>query len=296
MEYSAILLNTPRLITIKEINEKKTNWDKKQSDSDFTEIIYIQQGCVEFVYENKPFIVQGGDLIILHPFSPIERKPYTDESFKAIYVNMSNLHINGNDKGWFTNSNNFPIIHLQEEKMEINNYLNIILREYRTQHAGYQDVISSILQAAIIKITRLLKNSDHQSVSSICFDVKKYIEENFRQELTLNHLATLVYVSPYHLAHIFKEEVGKPPIQYLIQCRIEEAKRLLKHSNLSVKEIAAMIGYENPNYFNLLFKKVTGTPPGKYRKSEISSKREVSQSLEPSMFVGRHLINAITVE
>ncbi|MED4226217.1 AraC family transcriptional regulator [Neobacillus cucumis] len=296
MGKSSVLLNTPRFSAIKEINEKSPNWIKKHSDPDYTEIIYIQQGCGEFIFEKRPFIGQEGDLIMIQPFSQIEVKSNTDDPFKGIYICVSNLHINGNDKGWLTKSNDFPIIHLQEEKMEIDNYLKVILREFQMKHAGYQDVISSILQAAIIKITRLLKDSDHQSVSPGCFEVKKFIEENFRQELTLNDLANLVYVSPYHLAHIFKEEVGMPPIQYLIQCRIEEAKRLLKNSNLSVKEIAAMIGYENPNYFNLLFKKVTGTPPGKYRKSEICSKREASQSLEPSMFVGRHLINTITVE
>ncbi|WP_144553730.1 AraC family transcriptional regulator [Bacillus sp. X1(2014)] len=263
---STILLKTPRFITIKEINEKSPNWIDKHSAPDDTEIIYIQQGYVEFTFENKPFIGQEGDLIILHPFSHIEGKLCTDDTFKAIYICMSNLHINGNDKGWLTNSSDFPVIHLQEEKKEIDNYLKVILSEYRMKHAGYHDVISSILQAAIIKITRLLKNSYHQSFSSICFEVKKYIEENFRQELTLNDLANLVYVSPYHLVHVFKEEVGMPPIQYLIHCRIGEAKRLLKHSNLTVKEIAVIIGYENPNYFNFLFKKTTGNPPGKFRK------------------------------
>lgn len=268
MRKSSVLINTPRFITIKEINEKSPNWIQKHFDPDYSEIIFIQQGCGEFIFEKKPFIGQEGDIISIQPSSHIEGKSCSDDPLKGIYICVSNLHINGNDKGLLTNSNDFPIIHLQEAKMEIDNYLKDILREYRKKHAGYQDVIASILQAVIIKITRLLKDSDHPSFSPICLEVKKYIEENYRQELTLNDLANLVYVSPYHLAHVFKEEVGLPPIQYMIYCRIEEAKRLLKHSNLSVREIAAIIGYENPNYFNLLFKKMTGNPPGKFRKIE----------------------------
>ncbi|SMQ84726.1 AraC-type DNA-binding protein [Bacillus sp. OV166] len=277
MGKSSVLLNTPQFINIKGINEISPNWIKKHSDPNYTEIVYIQQGCGEFIFEEKPFIGQEGDLIFIPPFSHIEGKSCTDDPLKGIYICVSNLHINGNDKGCLTHSNDLPIIHLQDEKKEIDNYLKDILREYRTKHAGYQDVISSILQAVIIKITRLIKNSDYDSVSPVCLEVKKYIEVNFRQELTLNDLANLVYVSPYHLAHVFKEEMGVPPIQYMIYCRIEEAKRLLKQSNLSVREIASIIGYENPNYFNLLFKKLTGNPPGKYRRI-ITSSSDFSKS------------------
>ncbi|MEH7480300.1 AraC family transcriptional regulator, partial [Neobacillus drentensis] len=243
MGISSILLNAPRFITVTEMNENRPNWFKQHSDTDYTEILYIQQGCGEFIFEEKSFIGQEGDLIIYHPFSLIEGKSCIDDPLKGISICFSNLHVNGNDKGWLTDSADLPIIHLQEEKKEIHSYLKVILSEYNTKHAGYQDIISSILQTVVIKVTRLLKNANHHPyLSSVCLEVKKYIEENFRQELTLNDLANIVYVSPYHLAHVFKEEVGLPPIQYLIHCRIEEAKRLLKHSNLSVREIASIIG------------------------------------------------------
>jgi AraC-like ligand binding domain len=153
---SSILLNTPRFFTIREINENSPNWFKQHSDNDYTEIIYIQQGCGEFFFEEKPFIGQEGDLIILHPFSPIEGKSCIEDSLKGISICFSNLHINGNDKGWLIDPTDLPIIQLLEEKNEIHNYLQAILREYNLKHSGYQEVISSILQTVIIKITRLL--------------------------------------------------------------------------------------------------------------------------------------------
>lgn len=105
MGKSSILLNTPRFFTIREINEKNSpNWFKQHSDNDYTEIIYFQQGCGEFFFEEKPFIGQEGDLIILHPFSPIEGKSCIEDPLKGISICFSNLHINGNDKGWLNNS------------------------------------------------------------------------------------------------------------------------------------------------------------------------------------------------
>ncbi|PGY11922.1 AraC family transcriptional regulator [Bacillus sp. AFS031507] len=269
MQKSSILLDTPRFITASEIKPKNPMWIKKHTDADYTEIIFIENGRGDFKFEDKLLVGKEGDLIILNPLSHVEGKSSIDKPLKGISICFSSLHINGNQKGFLIDSTDPPIIPLMEEKREIQHYLNVILSEYDTKRAGYQDIISSILRTVIIKVSRLLKNVNHPSHSSFCLKVKKYIEENFRQELTLNELANLVYVSPYHLAHVFKEEVGLPPIQYMIQCRIEEAKRLLEHSNLSVREIASLIGYENANYFNLLFKKITGSPPGKYRKIKV---------------------------
>lgn len=266
MQKCSILLETPRFITASEINQKYPKVFKKHKDKDYTEIIFIEQGRGDFKFEEKRFIGKAGDLIILNPFIRFEGKSSIDEPLKGISICFSNIYINGNKKGILIESTDLPIIPLQEEKREILNYLNSILNEYDLKCTGYQDIISSILQTVVIKVTRLLEKGNHPILSSVCLEVKKYIEGNFRQELTLNDLANLVYVSPYHLAHVFKEEVGMPPIQYIIQCRINEAKRLLEHSNLSVREIGSLIGYENANYFNLLFKKMTGIPPGKYRK------------------------------
>lgn len=261
-----MFLGTPRFITTYEINKNNPSWFKQHHNASYTEIILIQEGRGEFIFEGKPSSVQEGDLIIFNPFRKNEGKSCTTDPLQGFSVCFSNLHINGKDKGCLTDSTEIPILHLQEEKWEISNYLNAILSEYQSKSDGYQDIISSILQTIIIKTIRLARKTEHQSLSSVCLVVKKYIEDNFNQELTLNELANLVYVSPYHLAHVFKEEVGVPPIQYLIHCRIEEAKRLLKDSNLSVREIASIIGYDNANYFNLLFKKIAGEPPGKYRR------------------------------
>jgi YesN/AraC family two-component response regulator len=98
-------------------------------------------------------------------------------------------------------------------------------------------------------------------------NVKAYIENNFEQDLSVKDLAELVFVSPYHLIHMFKNEVDMAPIQYLIYCRMEEAKRLLECTDLSNSEISVRIGYPNPNYFSQVFKKMIGVTPGKYRSN-----------------------------
>jgi AraC-like DNA-binding protein len=264
----SVVLVPPRFINVTEIKENTSTWFKQHKNVSYTEILFIQNGYGEFNAEEKFFFGQEGDLIIFNADGNIEGRSSLDYPLKGIAISFSHLHIIGKNKGCLTDFADLPIIHLQEEKSDIFKNLSEILSEYMMKNDGYQDTINSLLQLLIVKTFRLLKHTQNNSNSSVCQTVKRFIEDNYNQDLTLNDLANLVFVSPYHLVHIFKEEVGLPPIQYLIHYRIEQAKRLLGHSGLTVNEIAATIGYENANYFNLLFKKMTGKPPGKYRKSK----------------------------
>lgn len=265
MQQSAIFLCTPRFISAIEI-DKNPNWFIQHHNAEYTEILYIQEGNGEFCFEGQNFPANAGDLIIFNPIKRNQGNSSNTDPIKGISISFSNLHINGKKPGCLMDPTDIPIVNLQEENEGIYNFIYAILNEYQAKSDGYQDIISSLLQTIIIKIYRLIEKTEPASTSNVALLVKRYIDDNYRNELTLTELANQVYVSPFHLVHVFKEEVGLPPIQYMIQCRMEEAKRLLEHSDLSVKEIASIIGYENANYFNLLFKKMTGKPPGKYRK------------------------------
>lgn len=91
------------------------------------------------------------------------------------------------------------------------------------------------------------------------------MEENYPFDVTLETLAGLTYTNPYHFIHVFKAETGVSPIQYLIRYRIEVAKQYLETTQLSMAEIAEKVGYKSETYFQNLFKKTTGTSPGRYR-------------------------------
>lgn len=96
--------------------------------------------------------------------------------------------------------------------------------------------------------------------------VLELINEDIRRQLMIRELATIVNLSPGRLAHLFKSEVGISPQRYVNNVRLEKAKELLESGMLSVKEIAAEIGYPNVSSFCRSFKACYGTTPGEYRK------------------------------
>lgn len=97
--------------------------------------------------------------------------------------------------------------------------------------------------------------------------VFNYIQNNYsRPTLTVKEIAGAVYVSPSYLSHIFKKEKGFSLSEYINKFRIQQAKLLLRRSEVTNAEIAKMVGFADRSYFCRIFKKITGLNPNSYRK------------------------------
>jgi len=123
-------------------------------------------------------------------------------------------------------------------------------------------LLLELLQLIHGSASRRKPASERASVSQI----RQYIEENYREELSLDRLAEQVYLNKYYLSHLFKTEVGVSPFHYLMDYRIEVAKRYLAVTAEPVDEIAGLVGYGSVTHFQNLFKRKTGLTPGQFRK------------------------------
>lgn len=97
----------------------------------------------------------------------------------------------------------------------------------------------------------------------------QYIELHLREKITLTDVADEVNISPTYFSKLFKERVGVNFIDYLKQRRLLRAKIFLKHSDLSVSEIALETGFNEANYFSRVFKTQTGYSPTEYRQTNL---------------------------
>lgn len=97
--------------------------------------------------------------------------------------------------------------------------------------------------------------------------IKLYIMENSRQNISLELLSNKVGLSPIYISKMFKEKLGINYIDFLTECRIEKAKKMLAEPEKSIKEITLEVGYHDPNYFSKVFKKMCHVTPREYRKT-----------------------------
>ena len=95
--------------------------------------------------------------------------------------------------------------------------------------------------------------------------IKKHIDAHFRENLNLKSIAGLFYMNPVYLGQLFRKTYGVYFNDYLLERRIEEAKRLLRQTDLRMYEIAAKVGIPVPNYFTSQFEKLEKITPLEYR-------------------------------
>lgn len=97
--------------------------------------------------------------------------------------------------------------------------------------------------------------------------VKEYIDYHYTEKLSIMEIADKFNFSYSYLCTSFKRYFGESPNDYIIKKRIYKAKLLFDSDPvLSIKETAAMAGYDNPYYFSRIFKNVTGISPSQYKK------------------------------
>ncbi|MEA1937154.1 MAG: ATP-binding protein [Patescibacteria group bacterium] len=103
---------------------------------------------------------------------------------------------------------------------------------------------------------------------------KYFTERNYDKKLTLNDIANEVCLSPKYLSRIFKEKTGMSFVDYKINLRIEKAKELLKEGGDNIEEISYKLGYQNPESFGKIFKKIAHLTPRDYREQNKSKKNK----------------------
>jgi transcriptional regulator GlxA family with amidase domain len=94
-----------------------------------------------------------------------------------------------------------------------------------------------------------------------------FMKANLHRRISLAELADAAHLSPSHLSHLFKTQTGFSPGEYLRRLRMEKARHLLATSQLRIKEIMAMAGYNSKSHFGRHFKRSFGVAPSEYRKS-----------------------------
>ena len=111
------------------------------------------------------------------------------------------------------------------------------------------------------------KDPETERVNQVAEKIRTYIRENYMNEISMQDAARQFNYSDAYFCKLFKQCFDQNFTTYLTNFRINEAKRLLKDRNISVKDAGMKVGYYDSNYFAKVFKRVTGMIPSEYREA-----------------------------
>ena len=149
-------------------------------------------------------------------------------------------------------------------------YLTVMWDEHVHHRDGRREVVAAHLQILLVALSRLaadVTGGMHLRGETRLSEVFAYIEDNFDQRLSTADVARAVGASAGYLTTLVRQRTGRTIGDWITERRMAAARDLLVSTELSAEQIAGMVGYDDPGYFNRRFRQLHGTPPGAWRSS-----------------------------
>jgi len=142
--------------------------------------------------------------------------------------------------------------------------------EIRNHHGGYRVMAVGAFMQLCVYLSRWYSDNVHASESMDLLRIGNaiaFLETNYAEKITLTQLAATSHLSKRQLCRIFKQCLGRSPIEHLLLVRIQQASELLRDTPLRVTEIAFECGFSDGNYFSRCFRNLMGQSPTHYRQN-----------------------------
>lgn len=234
---------------------------------DIVEVLLVYEGSGMYIIEGNKYTAKKGDLIFFNSNVLHDEFGGLGTDLETYTIGFSHLHLKHLPKNQLLPNNYYPIISLDEYFPDILNLLELM--QHNIEDTQMKEFCHTLTQAFIVKICSIIErkgvtkeNSEH----SLSIKIKNYIDNHYKENISLEKIAQAVTVNRYYLAHTFKATTGFSPMQYVTRRRIGEAQNLLINTDMSITQIAASVGYNNSNYFQNVFRQNVGLTPGSYRQ------------------------------
>lgn len=245
-----------------------SEWNSATHAHRHAEMFFILSGEGSFQLRHHDFRVSARDLVIINPGVLHGERSRPENPMEYIVLGVENLEMAANEQG-------YVLTRFRGGWDAVTDCLKLMMQEVRAGQEGYSQVCQRLLEIILLRILRrsglaLATEAAGQGDSRECDIVRRYIDEHFKENISLDQLAELAHINKYYLAHAFRKVYGTSPINYLNARRIQESRFLLSNSDHSLSQIARILGFSSPSYFSQSFRRAEGMSPMEYRRSHAS--------------------------
>jgi len=248
----------------------------------YYEIYYLLSGQRYYFIGSRNYLVKKGDLVIVNSNQIHKTSTLGDAGHERILLEFEpplleeiNLFF---DEGFIENYvfEKSGVVNLdEEEQRKTEDMLYCIINEMNNRKNGYKGmVIARLIELLIFIIRKMEKekcsgssNESRAAANHKIEEIADYISAHYSDNISINDLSEMFYMSKYHLCRSFKKYTGFTVNEYVTINRMMQAKKLLTDSNISISKIAEQTGYQSLTNFGKVFKQYMGKRPTEFRKA-----------------------------
>lgn len=230
-------------------------------------MVYTCSGKSYVKYNDTEYYIDPGTVFI---YKPGEEQCYgqiKNEQSKSYWIHFSGYGVPELLKKLSLDSES--MVHIGTDN-KISMMMHMIFKAISAKDHNYEIMVTSMLLQLLTGVSgkvylkqntgKIDKNSD------IINDSLDFIHLNYNKNLTVNQLAHMTGLCANRYINIFREVTGLTPKEYIINTKLEKACELLRHTDLNIRQTAALTGFDDQLYFSRLFKKHKGMNPTEYKK------------------------------
>lgn len=234
----------------------------------FSELIFVTKGEGVVTIAGERYAVQAGDLLVYN--KGVIHEEYSSQNNPLALYYSGILHP---DMEMLIPLECCPVMKTKEHKNTIQSLFDLLFEEAQHKRDQYQQATQQLLTVLVVWVHRLNKENTTlnkvRDAESLAIGIKEYLDIHYLRHLTLQEIATEFHLSPYYISHVFHRKYNDSPINYILNRRMAEARQMLVSTKLKISVIAHLLGYENANYFTILFTRLMTESPSQYRKREL---------------------------
>ena len=251
----------------------------KNEVTEHYKIFWVEDGSGEYAVDDIEFSIEDSGIFCLSPgqiFSVRSEKIKSayqisfDKDFYCVESHGKEIACNGL---LFNNVHRATAINVPKEEVVVfQGLITQMITELENKGSAHQVMLETFLRMFLIQTLRLQEKQESAATNSVTHQQDPLVQEfialvdkNFKEEHTVAGYAEKLFIAPKSLSKKLNALGYPTPLQVIKDRIILEAKRELKYTDNSVKEIAFELGFDDPGYFTRLFGKAVGLSPAKYR-------------------------------
>lgn len=257
-----------------------------EHEHDFPEIMVVMKGKSLLTIDGSEHMLSTGDVVILNPGTKHFSSPIQGEEFIECWLGFTEVEYKDCRKNFLPLFRDHKTIarlpeglreeifhlcrSLETESGQCDRGRYFMLKAYLIQILCH---LERVRMGLLTEVKEDVENKDRRyeftslNKKHIVKKIMEYMEQHYQQKISLDQIATNMYLSSYYISKLFKSETGDTPINYLISLRMRKAREIMdQYPDSSVQSVAMAVGYEDAYHFSKLFKKYYGLSPLYYKE------------------------------